>query len=101
MALRNVNEMYETGDYRPKQMSQYNREMVMEHMSSMGLGNAHSMTKTFEYILNNIISNKTKELMFSDTVKRFDVALGINTSFTIGGFGYFANWGGVDWYGWT
>ena len=99
-ALENVNEMREHNDYSPKSMGQYFRNMLVEHTSSSTLANAHSMTKAFQFMLNELISKETKELMFSAVTTEFDIALDTETSFSIGGFGRYLI-GGVEWFGWS
>merc|ERR1719461_744831 len=88
MALDNVWEMYDSWDYSPKRLSQHFGNMVMEHMSVSGLANAHSMSKSFEYLVNKKLDKETRKLMFSGKDTKYDVALDVNTAFTVGGFGY-------------
>ena len=98
-ALDNIYEMRESGDYSPKLIGTYFRNMLIEHTSSSTLANAHSMTKAFAFMF-NLISEQTKALMFGDVITDYDIALDANTSFSIGGFGRFMI-NGVEWFGWS
>jgi len=99
-ALQDFYEMKEHNDYSPKFLGGYFRMMLIEHTSTSTMANAYSMTLLFQWMMEHLVSKETKELMFGEVTTDFDIALGAESSFSVGGFGRFEI-GGVEWFGWS
>ena len=76
-------------------------ELAAEMMSASGVGSAHSVAKAGAYMLfsGEVLQREGVESMVSERVDRFDVMLGMDTSFSRGGVHHW-DIQGVHWHGW-